>query len=92
MTKSEPILSGTEAAPAARQEPNRSGEAGRKRGVGKMNARLALAFAAANICISQSEIRRKQIKELPLPLTPMRRQQVFTPYACYIIALHRPII
>jgi len=27
----------------------RSGEAGRKRGVGKMNARLALAFADAKI-------------------------------------------
>jgi len=54
-------LSEIDAAPTARQEPNRSGEAGRKRGVGKMNARLALAFAAAKIRISQSEIRRKKI-------------------------------
>ncbi len=49
MTKSEPILSGTNAAPAVRQKPNRSGGAGRKRGVGKMNSRPALAFAAAKI-------------------------------------------
>jgi hypothetical protein len=28
----------------ARRKPNRSGGAGRKRGVGKMNARPALAF------------------------------------------------
>jgi len=31
------------------KKPNRSGEAGRKRGVREMNARLALAFAAAKI-------------------------------------------
>jgi len=37
-------LSETDSAPAAWQEPNRSGGAGRKRGVGKMNARPALAF------------------------------------------------
>jgi len=33
----------------ARQKPIRSGGAGRKRGVGKMNARPALASAAAKI-------------------------------------------
>jgi len=59
LTKSEPFFppkadqplaeNGTDAAPTARQELNRSGEAGRKRGVGKMNARRALAFAAAKI-------------------------------------------
>jgi hypothetical protein len=36
-----------DAAPAARQKPNRSGGAGRKGGEGEMNARPALAFAAA---------------------------------------------
>jgi DNA invertase Pin-like site-specific DNA recombinase len=46
LMKSEPILNGTDGALRA---PNCSGEAGRKRGVGKMNARLALAFAAAKI-------------------------------------------
>ncbi|KKT35246.1 MAG: hypothetical protein UW24_C0012G0051 [Parcubacteria group bacterium GW2011_GWA2_44_12] len=48
MTKSEPFLSGTDGALRA-PRAQRSGEAGRKRGVGKMNARLALAFAAAKI-------------------------------------------
>jgi len=37
----------TDAAPAARQKPNRSGGAGRKEGEREMNARPALAFAAA---------------------------------------------
>jgi len=46
----EPILSETDSAPAAWQEPNRSGGAGRKRGVGKMNARPALAFRRRISC------------------------------------------
>ena len=45
MTKFEPILNKTDGALRA---PNRSGEAGRKRGVGKMNARLALAWIPQN--------------------------------------------
>jgi hypothetical protein len=59
------------------KKPNRSGGAGRKRGVGKMNTRPALASAAAKIRISLCEIRRKRIKELPLPHPPMRRQHNF---------------
>jgi len=50
----EPILSETDSAPAAWQEPNRSGGAGRKRGVGKMNARPALALNADGICANET--------------------------------------
>jgi hypothetical protein len=47
----------------ARQKPIRSGGAGRKRGMGKMNARLAFASAAAKIRISFCEIRRKNFDQ-----------------------------
>ncbi|KKT35249.1 MAG: hypothetical protein UW24_C0012G0054 [Parcubacteria group bacterium GW2011_GWA2_44_12] len=78
MTKSEPFLSGTDGALRA-PKAQRSGEAGRKRGVGKMNTRLALAFAAAKIRISQSEIRHQEKICCACPARPCAHNRFFTP-------------
>jgi hypothetical protein len=63
---------------AAETKTERSGGAGRKGGWGEMNARPALAFAAAEFRILLLEMRRKKKRSCVCPTLPCAHN-IFTP-------------
>jgi hypothetical protein len=77
---------------AAETKTERSGGAGRKGGVGEMNSRPALAFAAAEFRFSLREKRRQNKRCCPCPSRPYADNNKELPKICLLIFIKFDII